>query len=215
MNKLKISGKGQRLISMYSEMAENGYATNIGVDIKNAYNSFELRKIRDVIKNKFTQHNIKTVLNYGCGGSDWNASGFENEISAVEFFGLKTVHRYEPARDIDERALVDCVVCFDVLEHVYVSDVAAVLRDILSHANKLVILNVACYEANALLPNGENAHITVRNPHWWKGVLDTISVEYPAVSIDLICSPKYNQMQAFPTFSDEQRQADEKFCVLY
>ena len=93
--------------------------------------------------------------------------------------------------------------------------VATVLRDIFSHAKKLVILNVACYEANALLPNGENAHITVRSPHWWKGALDLISVEYPSVSIDLICSPKYNQMQAFPTFSDEQRQADDKFCVAY
>ena len=164
---------------------------------------------------QFVPDLIEDVLDYGCGGSDWNAPGFANGISAVEFFGLRTVHRYEPARDIDERALVDCVVCFDVLEHVYVSDVAAVLRDILSHANKLVILNVACYEANALLPNGENAHITVRNPHWWKGVLDTISVEFPAVSIDLICSPQYNQMQAFPTFSDQQRQADDKFCIAY
>ena len=215
MHQLTLSEKGQRLVNMYSEMAENGYATKTGSDIKDAYNSFELRKIRDVIKNKFTQYNVKTVLDYGCGGSDWNAPGFANGISAVEFFGLRAVHRYEPARDIDERASVDCVVCFDVLEHVYVSDVAAVLRDILSHANKLVILNVACYEANALLPNGENAHITVRNPHWWKGVLDTISVEYPAVSIDLICSPQYNQMQAFPTFSDKQRQADDKFCIVY
>ena len=215
MHQLTLSEKGQRLVNMYSEMVENGYATKIGSDIKDAYNSFELRKIRDVIKNKFTQYNVKTVLDYGCGGSDWNAPGFANGISAVEFFGLTTLHRYEPARDIDERASVDCVVCFDVLEHVYVSDVAAVLRDILSHANKLVILNVACYEANALLPNGENAHITVRNPHWWKGVLDTISVEYPAVSIDLICSPQYNQMQAFPTFSDQQRQADDKFCIAY
>ena len=80
---------------------------------------------------------------------------------------------------------------------------------------KLVVLNVACYEANALLPNGENAHITVRNPHWWKGVLDLISVEFPSISVDLICSPKYDKMLAFPTFSDEQRQADDKFCIAY
>lgn len=215
MNYLNLSEKGQRLVDMYSEMAENGYATNIGMEIKDAYNSFELRKIRHRIKNKFTEHSVKTVLDYGCGGSDWNIPGFENEGSAVEFFSLKRVHRYEPARDIDERASVDCVVCFDVLEHIYVSDVATVLRDIFSHAKKLVILNVACYEANALLPNGENAHITVRNPHWWKGAIDLISVEYPSVSIDLICSPQYNLMQAFPTFSDKQRQVDDNFCISY
>ena len=44
--------------------------------------------------------------------------GFENEISAIDFFGLKKVYRYEPAREIDERTSVDCVVCFDVLEHI-------------------------------------------------------------------------------------------------
>ena len=215
MNHLSLSDKGQRLVDMYSQMAEHGYATNIGMDIKDAYNSFELRKIRDVVKNKFSQYDIGTVLDYGCGGSDWTAPGFENEISAIDFFGLKKVYSYEPARDIDERTSADCVVCFDVLEHIFVSDVATVLRDIFSHAEKLVVLNVACYEANALLPNGENAHITVRNPHWWKGVLDLISVEFPSIYVDLICSPKYDKMLAFPTFSDEQRQADDKFCILY
>ena len=215
MNYLNLTDKGQRLVDMYAEMAKNGYLTNYGADIKDAYNSFELRKIRDEIKKKFTQYNVQTVLDYGCGGSDWNAPGFENERSATDFFDLKKVYSYEPARDIDERALVDCVVCFDVLEHIFVSDVATVLRDIFSCANRLVILNVACYEANALLPNGENAHITVRNPHWWKGVLDLISVEFPSVSIDLLCSPQYNKMLAFQTFSDEQRQADDKFCIAY
>ncbi len=215
MNHLSLSDKGQRLVDMYSQMAEHGYATNIGADIQDVYNSFELSKIRDVVKNKFAQYDIGTVLDYGCGGSDWTAPGFANEISAIDFFGLKKVYRYEPAREIDERTSVDCVVCFDVLEHIFVSDVATVLRDIFSHAEKLVILNVACYEANALLPNGENAHITVRNPHWWKGVLDLISVEFPTVSIDLICSPQYNKMLAFPTYSDSQRQADDKFCILY
>ncbi len=48
------------------------------------------------------------------------------------------------------------------------SDVPAVLRDILSLADRLVVLNVACYKANALLPNGENAYITARHPFWWK-----------------------------------------------
>ena len=215
MNHLSLSDKGQRLVNMYTEMAKSGYTTNIGTEITDAYNSFELRKIRDVIKKKFIQYEVDTVLDYGCGGSDWNSTGFKDGLSALEFFGLKMAYRFEPARSIDERTAVDCVVCFDVLEHIFISDVATVLRDIFSHAKKLVILNVACYDADALLPNGENAHITVRNPHWWKGVLDLISVEYPSIAVDLICSPKYDRMIAFPTFSDQQRQNDEKFCIVY
>ena len=38
-----------------------------------------------------------------------------------------------------------------------------------SYANRLVVLNIACYKATALLPNGKNAHVTVRDPMWWKG----------------------------------------------
>ena len=104
MNNPSLSAKGQRLLKMYSHMAEHGYASDIGKDIKDAYNSFELRKIREVVKNKFSQYDIGTVLDYGCGGSDWNTPGFENKSSAVEFFNLCRVHRYEPAREIDERA---------------------------------------------------------------------------------------------------------------
>ena len=57
---------------------------------------------------------------------------------------------------------------FDVLEHIFISDIPYVIHDVFSYSKKLVIINVACYEASALLPNGENTHITVRPPLWWK-----------------------------------------------
>ena len=28
-------------------------------------------------------------------------------------------------------------------------------------------MNVACYSAAALLPNGKNAHINIKNHKWW------------------------------------------------
>ena len=71
----------------------------------------------------------------------------------------------------DEKRSVDCMVSFDVLEHVFISNVATTIRDMLSYATKLAIINVACYSARALLPNGENEHVTVRRPLWWEGML--------------------------------------------
>ena len=35
--------------------------------------------------------------------------------------------------------------------------------------------------SRALLPNRENAHVTVRDHTWWKGFLDCISMEYPDI----------------------------------
>jgi len=215
MTNFTLSPKGQKLVEMYTDMVDKGYKKVDGTYEANVYNDFELKKIRGSIKERFKIHRIKTVLDYGCGGSDWSSSGFNEDQSAFDFFELDRVYRYEPARSIDERTMVDAVICFDVLEHLFVSDVANVIRDIFSCAEKLVVLNVACYPANATLPNGENAHVTIRNPEWWKGVVDTISVEFPNVSVTLICSPTYNKMLAYPTYSDHARQSCDEFCLSY
>ena len=78
-----------------------------------------------------------------------------------------------------------------ILEHIFISDVPKVVSELFSLAKKLLIINVACYEAAALLPNGENAHITTRNAHWWKGVIDATAVHFEDVEVMLICSTSY------------------------
>jgi hypothetical protein len=155
------------------------------------------------------------VLDYGCGGSDWLASGFDvvSNLSAIQYFNLQKTYRYEPARNIDERQRVDCVVSFDVLEHIFVSDVPCVLRDMFSYAAKLIVLNVACYPAAAKLPNGENAHVTVRHPIWWKGMVDSISIEYPNTSVCLICSLEWRKSKAFPVWNANMWQESSTFVV--
>ena len=64
----------------------------------------------------------------------------------------------------------------------------------------MIVVNVACYKAAALLPNGENAHITVRGPTWWKGVFDTISSKYEDIEVMLICSQNFNKGVIFDPF---------------
>ena len=173
MTVIPISQKGQGLLKLYKEMADNGYNRADGSFVPVAFSDFELRAYRGNIRPILKQFEISTVLDYGSGGSDWNAPGFdESGQCAVEYFGLSAVTKYEPARDVDQRGISDCVICFDVLEHVHILDVRNVLIDIFRNAAKLVIINVACYSAAALLPNGENAHITVRHPLWWKGLTD-------------------------------------------
>jgi hypothetical protein len=212
---MELSNKGRKLIELYSKMASEGYERADGSFVENAYSDFEAKKFKGDIKYIFKKLEIKSTLDYGCGGSNWNAPGFTEDLSAKEFFELENVYHYEPARNIDERQKVDCVLSFDVLEHIYIEDIPAILRDIFSNAEKLVVLNVACYKAAAILPNGENAHITVRNPLWWKGVLDTLSIEYPDIAIFLICSIGYNTAEAFPIWSAKAWEEDEKFEIEY
>ncbi len=214
-NKTNFSPKGQQLLDLYNQMADSGYMTSSGRKIEAAYNDFELVKFKQAVSEQFDKYEIKSVLDYGCGGSDWENQQIFNGQSAKKYFDLDHIYRYEPARDIDERTTADAVVCFDVMEHIFVSDVPNVLRDILSCASTLAVINVACYRAAALLPNGENAHITQRPPHWWKGMVDAVSIEFPHVSVFLLCSTAYDNADAFPVFCDAVRQADPCFEIGY
>ena len=126
---------------------------------------------------------------------------------------VETVSKYEPARDLDERKKSACVVCCDVLEHIFILDAPAVIRDICSYAERLEVLNVACYKSAATLPNKENAHITVRDPMWWKGMLDTISVEFPSLNILLICSTSFTGYQKFEIWDANEWASSDTFAI--
>jgi len=117
MSNLKFSKKGQELIKMYEEMAREGYDREDQQRVDVVFSDFELRAYRPQILSLFNDHSISTVLDYGCGGSDWQVSGFDDASgqSAVEYFKLQNAYRFEPAKYLDERQRVDCVVSFDVL----------------------------------------------------------------------------------------------------
>ena len=42
---------------------------------------------------------------------------------------------------------------------------------------------MACYPAQALLPNGENAHATIKEPKWWFEKLISFKKEYKDIKI--------------------------------
>lgn len=207
------SEKQNKLIELYKSMANEGYKTTDDVYIPNAFNDMEIRAFKNQVRPLFQRYEIKTLLDYGAGGSDYNAISFSGSSTAKEFFELQDVFIYEPARNIDERQIVDAVVCFDVLEHVFISDVSNVIQELFSYANRLLIVNVACYKARALLPNGENAHITIRSPDWWKGQFDAIAVQYPDVAIQLYCSTEWRKVTAYQCYSAGDWLAQENFTT--
>ena len=215
MKILKLSKKGQRLVKLYEIMANEGLKRIDGQLIQKPYNEFQLSKFRKLILTDFQTYDIKTVLDYGSGGSDWEERGFDPKSgkSAKDYFSLDKIFKYEPARNIDQRIESECVVCIDVLEHIFISDVPNVLRDIFSCANKLIVINVSTNKAAALLPNGENAHITIRPPAWWKGVVDIISTEFPEITVRLICSPKMKTHLVFDSWSVDDWENDANFKI--
>lgn len=207
------SPKQIELIKLYSQMASEGYQTSDDKHIEIAFSDMEIRAFKDHIKPLFNQFKIKSLLDYGCGGSNYDSTGFDENISAKDYFSLDFVRLYEPARNIDQRQKSDAVICFDVLEHVFISDIPSTIRELFSLSDKLLVINVACYSARALLPNDENAHITVRPPLWWKGMFDSIACEYPDVSVQLYCSIGWRKVESYKLMRAQDWQSQEGFVV--
>ena len=215
MEQLKLSNQGEKLISLYEKMAIEGYSRTDGIKVESAFNDFELKKFRNICKYNLSHEDIKTVLDYGSGGSNWDAPGFEPTTgeTAKQFFNIEKVSTFEPARNLTTKDKSDCVVCMDVLEHIFIADIPHVVNELLSLSRKLLILNVACYKAAALLPNGENAHITVRSPDWWKGIIDASSVNHKNVAIMLICSNTFKSGVVYETYKAQDWHASKHFEV--
>lgn len=104
--------------------------------------------------------------------------------SLMAYWGLEQVRCYDPAYEhFAERPLgtFDLVVCTDVLEHCPEEDIDWILGEIFGFARHAVFLCIAAYPAKKLLPNGENAHATVRPPRWWAERLSLAALRRPGV----------------------------------
>ena len=217
MSNLKLSKQGKNLIKLYQRMVVEGYERQDGHTVEDAYGDFELQKFRTICKEHISDPGIKTVLDYGGGGSDWDAPGFDSNTgaSAKQFFDVRSVTTFEPARNQMEKKHSDCVVCMDVLEHIFITDVANLTHELFSLAKKLLVVNIACYKAAALLPNGENAHVTVRSPDWWKGTIDAAAIKYPQVKVLLICSTTFKTGVIFQPFKSGDWHSSNKYSIDY
>ena len=100
----------------------------------------------------------------------------------------------------------------DVLEHVYLNDLNDVLTHIYSHALKLAIIQVACYEESFCYQQVKMP-ITVRPPIWWKGLADSISIKFPDISTMLFCSTDYKNAQLFKIWNAAHFDEKEEYSV--
>lgn len=99
----------------------------------------------------------RSVLDYGCGKCTL-AKALPFPIQNYDPFIKEYSQRPQPA---------DLVVCTDVMEHVEEGYVDNVFTDIWSLTKKALFFQIATCEAKKVLPDGRNAHITIRDINWW------------------------------------------------
>jgi len=104
----------------------------------------------------------KSILDYGCGECTLRPA-----IKKLGFKGF--IGEYDPARFGKEAPPkpADLVVCTDVMEHVEPELIDNVLRHVRGLTGKGCFMVVATRPANKILPNGENAHLSIQPADWW------------------------------------------------
>lgn len=112
--------------------------------------------------------NPRSILDYGCGQSLFlDVLDIGNDVHLL---------RYDPAiPDFDTLPAepADLLINIDVLEHIPEDDIDTVLSE-MKTACRDAILVIDTVPAKHTLPDGRNAHLTIRPADWWQKRIENI-----------------------------------------
>jgi hypothetical protein len=173
------SPRYRELLALYARMHEQG-ETRLGIAPQDTFPGRSLLPHVARIKRLIEATGAKTILDYGAGkGLQYRpqkivVDGKHVADGVAEYWDVDEVRCYDPGyppyRALPEETF-DGVVCTDVLEHCPEEDLPWLLDEILGFARRFAYLNVACFPAKKTLPDGRNAHVTVRAPEWWRAIV--------------------------------------------
>ena len=106
----------------------------------------------------------KTILDYGCGPLGGLRQHFGDRVIPFDPF-VETFSRPPWAKPFD------VVFSSDVFEHIPAGEIAPLLEKIRQSSAQYVFLNISTRRAHKPLPNGANAHLTIRSARWWLNTL--------------------------------------------
>jgi hypothetical protein len=183
------SAEYRELQAMYRQMHEHGEQF-LGRPADATFPGFTLDRHRVRVKDLIMQTGAKTVLDYGCGkGAQYAPRIVKDEAgnrwdSVIDYWDIDELVCYDPAYEkyshVPEGEF-DAVVCTDVLEHCPEPDLPWIVAEILGYATKFVFFSIACYPAKKRLPDGRNAHITIKPLDWWRALITHAAKARPGV----------------------------------
>jgi hypothetical protein len=168
------------LLSMYREMHLEG-EKHLRIPAHETFDGRSLHGQVRRIKRLIERTGAETVLDYGSGkGQQYDPNRIkvqgEGEWDGVlDYWGVEEVVCFDPAYppySTPPGGQFDGVVSTDMLEHCPEDDIPWIVEEMFSFARRFVFATVACYPARKRLPSGENAHITLKDPQWWREVFE-------------------------------------------
>lgn len=188
-------------LAMYKQMHLEG-EKSMNLLPENTFDGKSLFPQLDKIKQLCLLTHSKTLLDYGSGkGLLWREDTkleFPDGkvLTSQEFLNIDVVTCYDPAYapfSIYPDMHYDGVICTDVLEHISEADIDWFIGELFNLSEKFVFANIACYPAMKTLPNGENAHCTIKEAQWWVDIFNKYAVLHPAVKFEIWIQSIVNQ----------------------
>jgi hypothetical protein len=119
-----------------------------------------------------------SIIDYGCG-----QSRFLDELKLGYEVRLVRYDPAIPAFSQKPRMRADLLVNIDVLEHIEETDIDDLIAELSSLCKNAIII-VDTKLATTFLPDGRNAHITIRPHAWWRErLLKHFPVLYPVATV--------------------------------
>jgi len=132
------------------------------------------KTIAEVIKKHVDQNPCTFLLDYGCGSAKiwhYKQMSLDNK-TVVEYLGenLCGFYRYDPFHpkyNIRPNDKFNLVVVAEVVEHVPLEEIPALLKDIASLASDKIIFTIPQSPSRAHFMDGENMHCTLMSKDNW------------------------------------------------
>ena len=182
------------LIEQYRGLHRDGEPT-LNLPPEMVYRGDSLPKYVRQIRDMIVEHSAQTLLDYGAGkglqytGLELSIPGEGDFSSIPAYWGTPPPRCYDPAyppfSDPPEGTF-DGVLCTDVLEHCPEDDLDWIIAELFGHARKFVFASISCVAAMKTLPNGENAHCTVRPRAWWEQIILAVAPAFPAIHFQFV-----------------------------
>lgn len=120
------------------------------------------------------QYKPKNILDFGCGKGQLKIGLAKHNINIDE---------YDPAisgKNQIPKNQYDLIITTDVLEHLYEEEISSICEEFVALQPKTMFHVICTRPAGNLLPDGTNAHKTVKKIQWWTDKIEQYTKQYKA-----------------------------------